>query len=120
MFESKNVFVLMYGKNPTFFLLSFVALRNAFAASEMQDHNGICYLLSIWLRYTLLANVLYFVRIDHFHVRDSYDISPRILETKSMFFKTFLLFSQTYRIYLNVYFPSASIGFAILREGYTF
>ena len=71
MFESKNVFVLMYGKNPTFFLLSFVALRNAFAASEMQDHNDICYLLSIWLRYTLLANVLYFVRIDHFHVRDS-------------------------------------------------
>ena len=69
MFESKNVFVLMYGKNPTFFLLSFVALRNAFATSEMQDHNDICYLLSIWLRYTLLANVLYFVRIDHFHVR---------------------------------------------------
>ena len=71
MFESKNVFVLMYGKNPTFFLLSFVALRNAFAAFETQDHNDICYLLSIWLRYTLLANVLYFVRIDHFHVRDS-------------------------------------------------
>ena len=51
MFESKNVFVLMYGKNPTFFLLSFVA-------SETQDHNDICHLLSIWLRYTLLANVL--------------------------------------------------------------
>ena len=43
MFESKNVFVLMYGKNPTFFLLSFVTLRNAFAASETQDHNDICY-----------------------------------------------------------------------------
>ena len=28
----------MYGKNPTFSLLSYVALQNTFAASETQDH----------------------------------------------------------------------------------
>ena len=120
MFESKNVFGLMYGKNPTFFLLSFVALRNAFAASETQDHNDICYLLSIWLRYTLLANYSTSCALITFMSVIHSDISPRISGTKSMFFKTFLLFSQTHRIYLNVYFPSASIGFAILREGYAF
>ena len=37
-FESKNVFSLMYGKNPNYFLLFFVAVQNAFAASETQYH----------------------------------------------------------------------------------
>ena len=33
--------------------------------------NDICYWLSTWLRYRTLANVLYLMRISHFHVRDS-------------------------------------------------
>ena len=43
--------------------------------------NDTCYWSHKWLRYRILANRLYLMRFDNFHVRD---ISPGISETKFM------------------------------------
>ena len=117
-FESKNVFSLMYGKPLLFPSFLRRAPKRFRCFWDAIPFNDICYWLSIWLRYGTLANVLYFMRIDNFRVRD---ISRIISETRFMpsSRRRFFFFSQNW-IYLDVYFPSALIGFAILREGYVF
>ena len=110
-FEQKSVFGLMYGKNPTFFLLSFVAFQNAFAASETQDHLMIYFIdqaygTGHWPTYSTSCGLIIFVSVIHS------DISPGISETKFMVSQTPLLISENYhrRSYLNFYFLPASIA----------
>ena len=101
----------MYGKNPTFFLLSFVAFQNAFAASETQDHLMIYFIDQVygtghWPTYSTSCGLIIFVSVIHS------DISPGISETKFMVSQTPLLISENYhwRSYLNFYFLPASIA----------
>ena len=94
-FDQKSVFVLMYGKNPTFFLLSFVAFQNAFAASETQDHLMIYFIDQVygtghWPTYSTSCGLIIFVSVIHS------DISPGISETKFMVSQTPLLISENY------------------------
>ena len=69
MFESKNVFGLMYGKKSYFFPPFLRRAPKRFRC--FWDARPQWYMLFIKHMVKVLANVLYFVRIDHFHVRDS-------------------------------------------------
>ena len=89
------MFGLMFGKNPTFSLLSFVALQNAFAASETQVHLMIYFIdeaygTGHWSTCSTSCGLIIFMSVIHS------DISPGISETKFMVSQTPLLFSENY------------------------